>query len=249
MPDGGYQSLHRRVAVAVCLASAVVLLVHVGAVGARLVWQPEPGPVRDLLVSLDAGNERSLAAWWTSLVLALGAAGSLGAAALCTGRADLPRGTTTAWRLLAALLALLSLDETISLHERGADLTAAAFATGSPWRVLGWTLPGLVVLLVSLPVLVRLLRLLPPVSRRLVAAGLATSVVAAVGLELVATWLLERGAELRWVYVAVTVEEALELAGVTAVLLGVLVAATVECVGDGVVVRYAALPVQTPGAG
>ncbi|SDU43432.1 hypothetical protein [Jiangella alkaliphila] len=58
------------------------------------------------------------------------------------------------WLVLAVIFALLSLDEIVSLHERGADWAAAVFETGSLLARLGWTIPAAAILLASLVVLV-----------------------------------------------------------------------------------------------
>jgi hypothetical protein len=149
-----------------------------------------------------------------------------------TGRA------VRAWLVLAVIFALLSLDEVVSLHERGAEWTAAVFETGSLLGRLGWTIPAAAVLLLSLLVLVPAFRALPQRPRVIVLAGLATSIAGALGMEVVNVLLTEAGARYLWRHLAMTVEEAVEMVGVVIVLLGVLTAVRVRWVERQLTVSY-----------
>jgi hypothetical protein len=65
---------------------------------------------------------------------------------------------------------------------------------------------------------------LPRRPRNVVAAGLATSVGGAMGLELVDVVLIDAETELRWRYMAMALEEAAEMAGILIMLLGISMA-------------------------
>ncbi len=100
----------------------------------------DPIPSVRRLVNVDV--EGNLATWWNSTLL-LAVAGMALTAALLSGRGARPGRLS--WLGLAAATALLSLDETISLHERFGEL-------GRSWKewagvslpTHAWVLPGAV---------------------------------------------------------------------------------------------------------
>jgi hypothetical protein len=200
-----------------------VMVLHVAAVVARTIVRPESGPLVDVFALLDAGQERTLASWWTgALLLAASAAAALAGHLAATASAR--SREVMAWRILAVLLALLSLDEIVALHERGSRWTAAVVDPDSALTQLGWLLPAAVVLVLSMGVLIPTFLALPRRPRNVVAAGLATSVGGAMGLELVDVVLIDAEAELRWRYMAMALEEAAEMAGILIMLLGISMA-------------------------
>lgn len=211
------------------------MILHVAAVVARTIVRPDGGPLVDIFALLDAGQERTLASWWTgALLLAASAAAALVGhlAATASGRSR----EVIAWRVLAVLFALLSLDEIVSLHERGSRWTAAVIP-GSALTRLGWLLPASVVLVLSLGVLIPTFRALPRRQRTIVIAGLAVSIVGAMGLELVDVALIDAGAELRWRYIAMALEEAAEMAGVVIILAGISMAVRIVQTSGRVTIR------------
>lgn len=113
------------------LGCVAVMILHVTAVVGRAIIRPDSGPLVDVFALLDAGRERSLAAWWTAALLVAASV----AAAMVAQLAERGSGRSReimAWRILAVAFALLSFDEIASLHERGARWTAAAFDADSP---------------------------------------------------------------------------------------------------------------------
>src|SRR5688500_3064769 len=99
------------------------MALHVGSVAVRSLVGPDHGVLSDVLALLNAAQERSLASWWTSALLVACclmavAAARLAGSGSATGRAARP------WLVLAVVFALLSLDEVVSLHERGAEWTS-----------------------------------------------------------------------------------------------------------------------------
>ena len=196
---------------------------HVAVVVVRLTFRPEAATLRDLMAVFDAGNERTLAAWWTAALLAGAAAAAVLVAELAR-RADSSPAEVRAWRVLAVVFALLSLDEIVSLHERGAAWTASVLDAGSPLVRLGWMIPAAAILVLSLVVLVPAFRAIPRRPRRIIVAGLGTAVAGALGMEFVNVMLVDAGAALRWRYLAMAVEEAAEMGGVVIVLAGISLA-------------------------
>jgi hypothetical protein len=199
------------------------MVLHVAAVVARTIVRPDRGPLVDVFALLDAGQERTLASWWTGALLLGASAAAALVGHLCATASGRSR-EVVAWRVLAVLFALLSLDEIVSLHERGSRWTAAVVDADSALTQLGWLLPASVVLVVSMGVLIPTFRALPRRPRNIVVAGLAVSIGGAMGLEFVDVALIDAGAELRWRYIAMALEEAAEMAGVVIMLAGISLA-------------------------
>ncbi|GAB2646572.1 hypothetical protein GCM10009743_22730 [Kribbella swartbergensis] len=214
---------------------AAIMVLHVGSVAVRSLVRPGDGALADVLGLLNAAQERSLASWWTSALLIACCLMAVGASRLAVGDA---RRVARSWLVLAVVFALLSLDEVVSLHERGAGWTSAVFETGSLLARLGWTIPAAAALVVSLFVLVPAIRAIPARSRVVIISGLATSIAGALGMEVVNVLLTEAGARYLWRHLAMTVEETAEMVGVVIVLLGVLSAVRVRWAGRGLTVAY-----------
>lgn len=224
-----------RSLLAICV---VIMALHVMSVVVRTLARPNGGTLADVLALLNAAQERSLASWWTSTLLVACclltvAAGRLAGEGALTGRA------TWSWLVLTVVFALLSLDEVVSLHERGAAWTAAVFETGSLLARLGWTIPAAAALMVSLLFLVPAFRAIPARPRAVVLAGLATSIGGALGMEVVNVLLTNAGARYLWRHLAMAVEEAAEMTGVVIVLLGLLTAVQVRRTDSQLTVTYA----------
>jgi hypothetical protein len=218
---------------------AGIMALHVAAVAVRSVVRPDPGALADALALLNAAQERSLASWWTSALLAACCLLTIAAARLA-GRGSSSGRAARPWLVLTVVFAMLSLDEVVSLHERGAEWTSAAFETGSLLQRLGWTIPAAAALVVSLLVLVPAFRSIPSRPRVVIVAGLATSVSGALGMEIVNVLLTDAGARYLWRHLAMAVEETAEMIGVAIVLLGVLTAVRVRWAERELTVTYAA---------
>lgn len=221
------------------LLCASVMALHLAAVVVRIRTRPEAGALADFLALLNGGHERSLASWWTSALLmaCCGTAIVAGRLARNTG-GDAARRAGRAWIVLAVVFGLLSLDEIVSLHERGAEWAAAVFETGSLLASLGWTIPAALVLVVSLVVLVPAIRAVPPRPRTIILAGLATSIAGALGMEVLNVLLVDAGARYLWRHLVMTLEEAAEMVGVVIVLLGVLTALRVRWADGRLTLTY-----------
>jgi hypothetical protein len=222
-----------RVLLPIC---TVVMVLHVGSVAVRSLVRPD-GALADALALLNAAQERSLASWWASALLVTCSLMAVAAARLA-GDDSIAGRAARSWLALAVVFALLSLDEVVSLHERGAGWTTSVFETGSLLARLGWTIPAGAALVVSLLVLVPAVRAIPARSRVLILAGLATSIAGALGMEVVNVLLTEAGARYLWRHVAMAVEETAEMVGVVIVLLGVLTAVRVRWAERRLTVAY-----------
>ncbi|MQA95164.1 MAG: hypothetical protein GEV11_11165 [Streptosporangiales bacterium] len=88
----------------------------------------------------NVGAEANLATWWNNTLL-LAVAGMAIAAAVLSGRSARPG--PVAWLGLAVAAALLSIDETVQLHERLTDVGRAWVRTlAIPFPTYTWVLPG-----------------------------------------------------------------------------------------------------------
>lgn len=162
---------------------------------------------------IDVGVEANIPTWWTSTLLALGAAGAV----LLAGR---PGPTRSPWLACAAGMAALSLDELASILEllfaAGDALAPGAFAFS--WLAIG--LPLAAALAVAA---VLVARRLPARARVLLLAGVAVFLAGAVGLEWVGSELTSRDAYgTRLGVAAYHVEELLEMLGATLMCLSPL---------------------------
>ena len=234
--EGDVRPATGRILFSIC---AGIMGLHIVSVVLRSLIHPGAGAFNDVLALLNAAQERSLAGWWTSALLmtcclaALAASRLAGASGAAFSRAAWP------WLVLAVVFALLSLDEVVSLHERGAKWTAAVIDSDSPLARLGWTIPAAAVLVASLAVLIPAIRAIPVRARTLVLIGLGTSIAGALGMEVVNVVLTQTHAGHFWQLVAMAVEESAEMVGVVVILLGVLTAVRVRWADQQLTLAYA----------
>lgn len=83
-------------------------------------------------------------------------------------------------------------------------------------------------------------RAIPARPRTVILTGLATSIVGALGMEVVNVLLTNAGARYLWRHLAMAVEETAEMTGVVIVLLGLLTAVRVRWSERQLTVTYAA---------
>ncbi|MBP1805381.1 hypothetical protein [Rubellimicrobium aerolatum] len=205
-------------------ASAAVIAV--GAIHALLVGFGGLDPDADGMKYLDLDDEQTLVSFYSTGLMLLGslAALALGLAARAAARSA-ASAQAPYWLLLAAMMAFMALDESVSLHEhssysvRAAGLAPDIFAWGS-WVVIG--IP--VVLAVGLAFLRFLWMLDRGTAARLVLAG-AIFVGGSIGMEIVSSVLVFNEASPGFYRIATIFEEGGEILGVTlfvATLLGLL---------------------------
>ncbi|WP_233845061.1 hypothetical protein [Cereibacter sphaeroides] len=160
----------------------------------------------------DVDFEGSLYTWYSGTLLILVA---LAALVLATREFAARSPWRYHWLGIALLFALLSMDETLSLHEQlSAALSAREKVDG--WLHFRWVVPvGLATLAFAVAYLRFLAHLPGRIAALMVAAG-ATFVLGAIGMELIAGKLVsESAASLHGIgyRLLVNIEEALEVAG------------------------------------
>jgi hypothetical protein len=154
-------------------------------------------------------GENNVPAWFSSITLAMS---SLLLAAISTST---PSGTAEnrRWVFLSIVFALMSLDETASLHERLSQ-PVAALTGASGLFYFAWVIPALCGLTFLGSAYVTWYLALPHHVRRIIGAAAAVYVTGAVGLEMVAGEIVSRaGIHSAAFALSATIEEALEMAG------------------------------------
>lgn len=215
-------------AVVAALGAGVAVLVALHAL-VFFVGLPDALPGANTLRGfVDVGAENSFPTWWSSMLLlaaALVAAGLWGA----YQGASLPHAR--GWLVLAAFLALLSVDEVASVHERMNFPTRTLLGTDG-LLFQAWVFPALALVLGVVLAMGRLLRSLPPPT--LARLGLAAAVYfgGAFGIELVGGPLRNAfGSESRIYEATVLLEEGCEMFGVVLLLSALLQRLAAECSG------------------
>lgn len=196
---------------------------------AALAWQASPATneLGQFRMYFDVIEEMNLPTWWAASLLLTGSLACL-AVAWLSGR----RGGRVRWSVLAALVALLSLDEATVLHER-LDRIVLPWLSPEDFPYL-WVVPGSVLGTGVVVCVVRLVRTAPRSARRRLILGLVLLLGSAVGGELVQGWLVEAGL-LDWPFVlSYHLEEAGETLGAVGLLVGAVSMFDVERGPSGV---------------
>ncbi|MFH8795952.1 hypothetical protein [Streptomyces sp. NPDC017941] len=168
----------------------------------------DPIPTVRELVNVDV--EANLATWWNSTLL-LAVTGMALTAALLSGR-DVRPGRLS-WLGLAAATALLSIDETVSLHERLGEV-------GKSWKewaggslpTHAWVLPGAVLAVVGTVCAVLWARKLPRDLRYGLLGALAVYLGGALVIEAINGWSHANGHSTS-LMLGTIVEEGFEMSG------------------------------------
>jgi hypothetical protein len=168
----------------------------------------------DILAGLgwrfDLAADISVPTWFSSLLLGLAAALLWQLAPLAPARGI---GHAGQWKALAAILAVLSVDEVAALHEWASTWLPPISDSGFlyyRWVVLA----GLFVVLAG-GVFASFVAQLPTHTRALLLLAAAVFVAGALGMEMVAGWIESRhGAEVATYALVTTIEESAEMAGV-----------------------------------
>ena len=167
---------------------------------------------------LDLAAEHNVPTAWSSVLYLL-------AAGLCLllGRAAATRerGDRWWWFGLGAVLAAMGSDEWLALHERTIEPVRDALHV-SGLLLYAWVIPGFVVFVGLCLLFAGFVKRLPIALRRSLYLGVALIAVGAIGMEMVGGWWAERyGTGPGWVLVY-TLEETLEFAGTTTIVVGLL---------------------------
>jgi hypothetical protein len=179
---------------------------------------------------LDVTGENNLPTWWATTVLILGAI----ACALVSNLSG-PGTQRRQWAGLSVLLAVLSVDEMTSLHERLDRIVAGRIDLGDyPFL---WVVPGAVVGTVVLVGVLTLVRNAPGPARRWLIAGFALILAAALGGEVLQGLQVARGATGPLYVLTIHGEEAGETLGAIAVLTGAVRMLELHRSRGGVLIR------------
>lgn len=183
--------------------------------------------------------EQNVPTWFSAGLLLVTAVVAVAVAALVPhGR----RGLRGAWCVFALVLAALSLDDTVSLHERLGTIGDKLLDGKSAGGLLHftWVVPGVLAAAVVVLAVVALARQLPIHVRRQLGFGTALLFGGALGMEMVSGVVLDAfGDSVAYAFVT-AIEELLEMLGVVVILRGILQTVDVRRVDAGTVqLRYA----------
>ena len=159
-------------------AGTGVAALHVANAAAHIAHGFAPTKHEWWLLLLDVDAEANLPTWYSSALLLACAMG----AGLLAQRAD--AAARRGWRLLAFLLALVSADETVALHERCAAALMPWLTARGIAHVWIWGVGAAIVLALAAALLPFLKALAPPVRYALVRSGVVF-VAGALGLEVI----------------------------------------------------------------
>lgn len=186
---GEVSAYRRRVARLLLGGIAVVAGLHVVAVGLTALRRLSDSSLAATVVSwLNLDSEAGFGTWFAIVQLALAAT----IAALIAAHQRAEHRPWRGWAGLSVLLAAMSVDEQVRLHENLGRLGAAWGLT-----ILGhdvWFVPALVVVAIIVVALLPFVLRLPRRTRRLVMGAGALYVLGAVGFEVIAwSWVLVTG--------------------------------------------------------
>jgi len=196
------------VSLAICAVSAITQVAE------NLGWDY---PSRHAQRVLDVDEEQAIGAWWGSALLFLGAVLATSAAAASPSR-TLRRG----WWALSVFVLLISLDETIALHEVVSQRLRARFDTSGVLHH-AWVVPATLILVVLAVLAVPFVRALTARTRRLLLMAGGLFVGGGLGFEVVGGPFKNRYGEQGLPYMVPThLEEMLEMAGASVLVYALL---------------------------
>lgn len=193
------------------LTAAAVLLVLASMVGQLMKHVLGHDTVFGLVPLFYLDAENNIPSYFSAALLLMAALLLAIIAALKTGSRD---ALAFQWTLLAYSFLYLSLDEAASIHEMLTEPTRQLLGRqASGVFYFAWVVPGICVALAFGLYYLRLLRHLPPKTRRLFVMAAALLLGGALGMELIGGRYFElHGEDLTYTLIA-TVEESLEMAG------------------------------------
>lgn len=190
-------------------AAAVIVLLSL-AQDLMIFLAPEAG-FSDRIYRLDVDTEASLPTWYSTSLLSLCALLLLLIALQVNGQSRLK---ALPWFLLAAIFAVLSLDEIATLHE-GLSALLSARMDNSGLFYFAWTVPALIVCVAGLVCFVPFILSFKGVDRLLLVGSAIVFLSGAIGMEMLGGAEAETGGVVTLHYrLLTTVEETLEYAGV-----------------------------------
>ena len=192
---------------AVIAASLVLLNVLLQVVR----WTGDHHNMLGLLALFDLDREQNIPTLFSTCLL-------LFSALLLAARGALSRAANqlaVGWFGLAALFAVLAVDEAWSLHERAVRPVRGMLPDGAPvWTHFAWVIPGALFATIVAATYLGFLRRLAPTMRNAIVTAACVYLAGALGMELISgAWVAAHGqANLGYALLA-TLEEGLELAG------------------------------------
>lgn len=191
-------------------AAAAVIVPLTLAQDLLIFLAPEAG-FSDRIYRLDVDTEASLPTWYSTSLLSLCALLLLLIALQVNSQSRLK---ALPWFLLAAIFAVLSLDEIATLHE-GLSAFLSARMDNSGLFYFAWTVPALIVCVAGLVCFVPFILSFKGVDRVLLVGSAIVFLSGAIGMEMLGGAEAETGGVLTLRYrLLTTVEETLEFAGV-----------------------------------
>ena len=163
--------------------------------------------------ALDVDQEQSLSTWFQVLVLAF-----CGAALWACGSHETSQRRKRDWRVWAVILAGMSMDEQVGLHER-MRVPLQLLGSFHAFQHYSWVVFGLPVAVLAMLVAGRFVFELPPDVRIRFLGATAVYLIGAIGLEVAAGAWMVMGLPRDAVYAILpTTEELLEMLGMIALL-------------------------------
>jgi hypothetical protein len=211
--DSGTRPLHHLLGL--FLGAIVLLLVALHAF-VMTCWSGQycglvQGPVNNFGYLFDLSREMNVPTWFSVLLLTLVAVAATVFWVVLHGRA---------WFWLAVLFAYISLDEATDLHglwPMAFDLSGVA---DDHFKLFMWVVPGAVLVLLIAMLFMRWVLTLPRRTKGYFFTAGAVFVTGGLGFEVVGSFVAEPGFFNPVYLVVMTLEEALEMAGVVIMLMG-----------------------------
>lgn len=197
------------------LLGCVACLVLAGVTASYIAFEVFPEKLDQLVFArsigfFDLDHERNLPAWFSTLLLSSAALLSL-VIGILHFRCRL--AWARHWLTIGLLFLLLSLDESVSLHERAVEPLRAALGAGGLlyWT---WVVPGAIFVLGVTAIYWKFVFSLPPQIRLLAITSASLYVAGALGLEMVGGYYAELDADGSFLYQTIAaLEEGLEMLG------------------------------------
>jgi hypothetical protein len=203
------------------LLSVIAALVILSTAGQIMVYNAPDFPLRDGIANLFfVAREQNLPTLY-SVVMFL--AGTLLFGAIADSHRRTGGAYVRHWTALSFLFLLIAVDEQASLHEQTSDMVRGLLNIGGGLLWFSWVVPAGALVVVFAVAFLRFMRHLPRLTRRRLWTAGMLFFGGAIGLEMVGGWWFANHGELNPIYVViVTVEETLEMLGVTLLVYALL---------------------------